>query len=150
MDSQSTSFLSIVLRGQIADYFYLTNSEDRLMWLLERELLFPVLEESERTSERQIKECVSGLWLKLDKNESIETNVLYRFQAYSGSQILQATVSFICDILSEQPASVVRRLEVEFIPSLHLEDLFSTNRRVAIATVRKSIIRLMDSTDDLM
>lgn len=116
------------------EYNALTDVEERLTWLLERNPLHQPIPDTDATADRRVPGCPSGLWLTASC-----TGPTCKFQARSDSAVVAGIASFICDLHSQTDCRTLIEIGDEIISSLSLDRLLSPTRRRAIAVLSQFI-----------
>lgn len=122
-------------RQSVEDFLTLESDEERLEWLMQRRGVHQPVPTEERTSEKRIPGCPSGLWLSHQSHEGKSY-----FSSYSESAIVQGVTSFICDLYSERSAVEIIEIRDLIAKQLGLERLLSITRKRAIAVLTEFIL----------
>ncbi len=129
------TFIPTKLQSELLhEYNALTDVEQRLTWLLERNPLHQPIPDSEATADRRVPGCPSGLWLTASG-----TGLTCNFQARSDSAVVAGIASFICDLHSQTDCKTLLEIGDGITSSLSLDRLLSPTRRRAIAVLSQFI-----------
>ena len=131
---------SSLINAHILDYQSLANTQERLEWLIERTPIQPLLQEHERNQSNQIKECISGLWLSVEKDPAAQT---FRVRCFSGSPAINALCSFMCDLLSDSTAEELIKKQETLLESLKLDALLTSNRKHVVKLFLSKVTALV-------
>jgi len=113
----------------VEELLALDTPEDRLSWLMERSHDHAPLTAEERTAERKVPGCLSGLWLYADGQDS-----LCFFRAFSESDLVHGVVSFVCDLYSGRSPEEIIAIGDRLTQGLKLDGLLSTTRKRALSS----------------
>ena len=120
---------SAIHRELVEELLALDTAEDRLQWLMERTPLHRSVEPAERTGDRKVPGCLSGLWITGEIRDS-----RCFFSAHSDSDLVHGVVSYICDLYSDRTPGEVLELADLLTRSLRLDGLLSTTRKRAVSS----------------
>lgn len=118
------------LAALIEEYLALESAEDKLTWLMERTPMHSPVPPAERTPERRIPGCLSGLWL--DAQMEVENCF---FSCASESEVVQGIGSLLCDLYSNRPMSEILQIGPAFAAELKLDGLLTSTRRRAVSSI---------------
>lgn len=114
----------------VEEYLALESAEDKLTWLMERTPMHDPVPVGDRTPERRVPGCLSGLWLGAQMRAES-----YRFSCTSESEVVQGIGSFLCDLYSERSAAEIQRIGPAFATELKLDGLLTLTRRRAVSSI---------------
>lgn len=111
---------------QILETFSLFDDwEGRYSYLVDLGKTVPVMDESLKTSENEVRGCTSKVWMAWDIQ-----NGVFHFEADSNAMIVKGLIGVLTGIYQDQPVSKIGNIDVEKIFSqLGLEQNLSPNRR---------------------
>jgi sulfur transfer protein SufE len=114
----------------VEEYLALESAEDKLTWLMERSPMHIPVPLQERTQERRVPGCLSGLWL----GAQVRPESCF-FQCASESEVVQGIGSFLCDLYSNRTALEIQQIGAAFASELQLDGLLTLTRRRAVSSI---------------